>query len=245
MLHIYNDGSILRLITSRDLVAIPTWKGQRILDREHAAIIKVAVGTHIQSLDSGFCVVKYNEENADGRIEMSSYLIDGQHRASIIRDFYATTLCEPDFNVTVREKTVESEAEAIEYFNAINNVKAQQWKVDPNLLVNNYIVALENAINIDKKCLLIRPDMTRRPYLCSANLREALLSNKGLLCSNPDAVARFVENVEKYNSSTITNFELETAHGNTKNAEMKVKAIGLNFALAYDAKLRWVYDCLR
>jgi len=232
-------------MSSRDLVAIPTWKGQRILDREHAAMIKTAVGSNVQNLDSGFCVVKYNEENVDGRIETSSYLIDGQHRASIIRDFYLTTLCEPDFNVTVREKTVDSEAEAIEYFNAINNVKAQQWKLDPNLLINNYIVALEKAINIDKKCLLIRPDMTRRPYLCSANLREALLSQKVLLSSSPEAIARFVENVEKYNSSTITNFELETAHGNAKDAEMKVKAIGLNFALAYDAKLRWVHDCLR
>lgn len=108
MLHKYSDGSILKVISSRDLVAIPIWKGQRIMDKEHATQIKKSVANNISSLDSGFSIIKYKEETTDGRIIESSYLIDGQHRASVIRDYYETTVCEPDFPVTVTEKTVNS-----------------------------------------------------------------------------------------------------------------------------------------
>ena len=128
-------------------MALPTWKGQRILDKTHSDAIKAAVGDNVQSLDSGYSIVKYKEEATDGSSVVSIYLIDGQHRASIIRDYYLETVCEPDFNVTVMEKTVESESDAIEYFNKINNVKAQQWRMDPNLLINNYISAIEKVFN--------------------------------------------------------------------------------------------------
>ena len=47
MLHTYNDGSVLKIITSRELIAIPIWKGQRILDKDHAASIKSEVGVNI------------------------------------------------------------------------------------------------------------------------------------------------------------------------------------------------------
>jgi len=202
MLHKYSDGSILRVISSRELVAIPIWKGQRILDKEHAMQIKKSIGDNISSLDSGFSIIKYNEETTDGRIIESSYLIDGQHRASVIRDYYDSTVCEPDFPVTVIEKTVKTESDAIGYFNKINNVKAQQWKIDPNLLINNYIAALETAF-VSKKCPLIRNGSTTRPYISTDSLRQAFSNNIHLLKNNPLDIQVFIERVKRFNLSNL------------------------------------------
>jgi len=244
MLHLYNDGSVLKIITSRELVAIPIWKGQRILDNQHASMIKSSIGENINILDSGYSIIKYKEENADGKVVLSSYLIDGQHRASVIRDFYSSTICEPDFNVTVTEYTVDSESDAIEYFNKINNVKAQQWKMDPNLLINKYIHEIEKAFNTNKKCLLIRPTSTTRPYMSSSTLREVLKENKHHLKNNKSDVEKFVDMVKQHNITLINEFTLAISQPNSKDSTLKERAIGVNFALAYHTKMKWVYDCL-
>jgi hypothetical protein len=244
MLHTYKDGSILKVITSRELVSIPIWKGQRTLNKEHSLKIKEAVGSDIASLDSGYSIVNYKEENADGNIVLSSYLIDGQHRASVIRDYYASTVCEPDFDVTVTEKTVESESDAVEYFNKINNTKPQQWKVDPNLLINAYITAIEKKYNTNKKCLLIRPDSTARPYLSAAALRESFILNKQLLKSSKEEIIKFIERVDKFNNTNITKFTLEMTQPNVKDIKLKERAVSINFTLAYDTKLQWIKNLL-
>jgi hypothetical protein len=239
MLHTYNDGSSLKVMTSRELVTLPIWKGQRILDKTHSDSIKAAVGSNVKYLDSGYSIVKYKEENADGNTVTSSYLIDGQHRASVIRDYYKDTICEADFNVTVMEKEVETETDAIEYFNKINNVKAQQWRMDPNLIINNYIGALEKVYNKNKKCPLIRSTNVR-PYLCSANLREVLSNNTKLLKNTNDAITKFVEASVKYNKELITKFSIDLTQENSKESKLKQRAVDVNFALAYDTKLKWV-----
>lgn len=240
MLHTYNDGSILKVMKARDLINMPIWKGQRILDKDHIEEIKLAVGSEVNNLDSGYSIIRYKEETTDGKIIMSSYLIDGQHRASVIREFYNNTICESDFNVTVTEKTVESESDAIEYFNKINNVKAQQWKVDPNLLINKYISALEKMFNKNKKCLLIRPGKTARPYLSVDNLRTVLSENIGYLKNNNNDILKFVNLTENHNSSLIRNFNLDMAQTSTKDFSIKEKSVRANFTLAYDTKLKWV-----
>jgi ribosome-associated translation inhibitor RaiA len=236
MLHTYNDGSVLKVMTARELVGLPTWKGQRILDKNHSDSIKAAVGSNVQSLDSGYSIVKYKEEATDGSSIISTYLIDGQHRASVIRDYYLDTICEEDFNVTVTEKTVESESDAIIYFNKINNVKAQQWRIDPNLLINNYISALEKVFNKNKKCVLIRPTNIR-PYLSSVNLREAFANNTRLLKNGKEDVAKYVEAVVKYNKEIVTKFSLDLTQADTKDYKLKERAVAVGFVLANDAMI--------
>jgi hypothetical protein len=244
MLYKYNDGSVLKVIKARELIRIPIWKGQRILDKDHIKTIKDSVGANINILDSGYSIINYKEENANGKLIVSSYLIDGQHRASVINDYYNNTICEADFNVTVREKTVESETDAIEYFNTINNVKAQNWKIDPNLLINNYITALEKSFNKDKKCLLIRPNLTARPYLSVTSLREVFLTNKEYLKNGNGDIQKFVETVKRYNKETIDLFSLELTQNNIKDSKLKQRAVDIGFVLAYDTKLKWIRKIL-
>lgn len=243
MLYRYNDGSLLTVMTARELVSIPIWKGQRILDKAHSESIKSAVGLNVQSLDSGYRIVKYKEESADGSIVVSSYLIDGQHRASVIRDYYRDTICEPDFNVTVTEKEVETESDAIEYFNTINHVKVQQWKMEPNLIINKYIKALEKVFNANKKQPLIRMS-TVRPYLSSDNLRIALKNNITNLKTSKHEISKFVDKVIDYNKKMVIKFSTDLTQTGAKDSTLKQKAINANFSLAYDTKLKWVSELL-
>lgn len=244
MLHTYSDGSTLKLMSAKELITIPIWKGQRILDKEHAASIKSAVGSTIRRLDSGYSIVRCKEEATDGKMVECTYLIDGQHRASVIRDWYAATVCEPDFHVTVTEKVVESESDIIHDFNKINTVKPQQWKVDPAILANNYIAALERAFNTNKKCPLIRTGSTTRPFLACDALRKALLDSKALLKYAPDAIAAFVSRVQQYNVAMLGALNRELVVAATKDSKLKERAIAANFALAYDTKLQWVAHML-
>jgi len=243
ILHTYHDGSVLGVMSSKRLIRLPIWKGQRIMDTSRVSEMKRAVGTQVRCLDSGYHVVKYNEDTADGRRIESIYLIDGQidgqHRAAVIRDFYDETMCEPEFDVTVTERTVASEADAIEYFNQINNVKVQQWAIDPNLLVNNYIHALEMAFN-KPKVAMIRPGKTKRPYLSSDAIRSALTAHAPLIKGVGGAVARFVSASEAYNVTRLHQLSIELLYSKSSKDTLKESAIKANFALAYDDAMEWV-----
>ena len=117
------------------------------------------------------------------------------------------TVCEPDFTLTVREKIVETESDAVEYFNALNNVKRQFWKTDPNLIVNKYIQAMEKKYNTNTKTPLIRPK-AHRPYLSSDKLRDVLLKCSGFLKNSNDDIAKFVKLSAKENVSILNNLEM-------------------------------------
>jgi len=221
VLHTLHDGSILRIMTARELVAIPVWKGNRTLDVAHAKAIAAAV-TDIRTLDSGYRIVNYMEPDATGTPVRQSYLIDGQHRCHILRS--ATAL---DFPVIVTEKDVASESDAIDFFNTINTVKPQQWSIDPALIVNLYIVELEKAFP-----KMIRPS-THRPYLSVDRLREALkrLPLKAKAVTACVAKARAKNEVLLQDAIMRSNYDL---------VENK-RAIANGFMLGLD--LGWVKEC--
>ena len=244
MLHKYNDGSILKCMSAKELITIPVWKGNRILDQLHATAIKNAIGSNINRLDSGYTIINYQENTADNKMVTMSYLIDGQHRASVIRDFYRDTVCELDFQVTVTERNVDSESDAVEYFNTINNVKYQFWKTDTNLLVNKYIQKIEQVLNINKKSLSIRPGSTCRPYLSSDRLREVLKNNSKYLKYTNDEIEQVVTKIVKKNKDLILQFQLDITQPNATDVKIKERAIAINFALAYDTSLKWIRELI-
>jgi hypothetical protein len=242
MLYTYNDGSKLIVMSAKELINIPVWKGNRILDVDHMKSIKKDVGQDVRLLDSNYSVVTYDEVTATGDTVPQTYLIDGQHRAHIIRDFYKEMLCEPDFTVTVRQKVVESEGDAVEYFNALNNVKRQYWNSDPNLIVNKYILAMEQHFNTDRKCPMIRPN-AHRPYLSSDKLREVLLKHSAFFKNSTVEVAKFIAAAKKRNNQLVKDLEMTSALPN-KNHALIERCVNINFGLAWDTKLAWIGDIL-
>lgn len=236
-LFIHSDDSILYRMKARELIFIPVWKGNRFIDETHANEIRIAIGSNIESLDSAaFHVVKYK----DGSVEQR-YLLDGQHRQFILKKYYEeNVLFAKNFDILVNEKTVDSEADAIEYFNILNNVKPQK-DTDPKLLTNKYIQALERHF---KK--LIRPEgkTTKRPFLSSDQLRKALEAQPGLLKQRPEAVAAFVERVVAWNKKKIAEYELGSAFAPTKEQSILASCLEKKFVLAFDQTLPWISACL-
>jgi hypothetical protein len=231
-------------IGAKELKEIPIWKGNRILDEAHAQEIYKGVGGNVKWLDSSiFRIVKYSEMNASGALVEQKYIIDGQHRAWCIKKFFdSDTVCEPDFEVFIIEKTVEDETEAIEYFNSLNNVKAQHWKQDPAILANAYIAALEKKFKNKHK--LIRPGVTKRPYLAAEKLRDALKESSALLKPGAENIGRFVDAVVAWNTKELKALEMRMIVAEEKDKGIMENCIDKKFALAFDPRLKWVKDCL-
>ena len=228
-LHTFSDGSILRKISARDLVKIPIWKGNRILNHEHKQSIAQSLTHGIKSLDlKPFHIVTYPVEEDDFE-EIFSFVVDGQHRQSLIKESETQ-----DFDVLVVEKKCDSESEVIEYFKILNHTRAIEWKEDPILVANRYLAALEKAFNTSKE-KRIRPKATHRPYVSAETLREELVKRKiGLVGKSPEAFVEFALKV---------NQDLEEAlRFKPVREPLEERAVALRFCLALDPKFRWLMD---
>lgn len=186
---------------------IPVWKGNRHIDYARVSLLAKEVSDNIKSLDSGYYVIKLLEEDAEGKARYVSYLIDGQHRREVILLNHASELCADDFPMTYIEKIVDTESDAITYFNQINNTKPVRIEEDPRLIANRYVAALEKGFAKG----LIRSKTTRRPYLSADLLREELEKYSKIL-QKIDPVA-FVEKVKKYNYTRLMEMDIEKALG--------------------------------
>ena len=227
-LHTYSDGSLLRIMDASALIHIPIWKGNRHLDPVHVKNIKESTKAYL--LDSGYKIIQYEEDGIQ-----KSYLIDGQHRVSVIIDYFKTKTIEDeyfenpikDFKVTVTEITVSSESEAIDYFNKINNVKPVQYQEDPNLIINTYIQGFEKRF----------PGMCKikRPYLSTDKLRDSLTLHIDSL--KKLSVDDFIKECNKQNTKMI---EYIKTIRRKKDENLIKRMIELDFALAWD--LKWIHS---
>jgi HrpA-like RNA helicase len=245
-LYTFYDTSLLYNTGAKELVAIPVWKGNRILDTAHAESIRKAVGEEVRQLDSGYRIIQYEELDAAGHTVFQRYLIDGQHRREVLRRYFEEHLCEPDFPVLVTVKQVANESEAIAYFNALNHCKPQEWRLDPNLLLNMYVDALVKRWGSDKKHKFLRAGTTRRPYLSVDALRQALRQHIEILKQTEDAVTAFVKAVEAWNEKEVraAQLRLATIEEKEKEAGTLERCIEVGFMLAFDGKFRWISECI-
>jgi hypothetical protein len=245
-LYTFHDGSTLHKMKASALLEIPIWKGNRILDLAHVAEIQKAIGPHIHHLDSGYSIVQYEELDAANRPVLGTYIIDGQHRAAVLKDHFKSTLCEPDFDILVTQKRVVDEEEAIAFFNAINKCKPQAWKSDPSLLINKYIAALTKRFNGSKKTLLIRPGATHRPYISSDRLREQFKACIPQLKQTTKEIQEFIDRVVKWNAQELGSMQMALTLNEIpkKEVAMLEKSIEMGFLLAFDSGLKWIATCL-
>ncbi len=236
LLHTYSNGSKLFKTAASALTRIPVWKGNRIIDLQHVKNIKESIDNKAYLLDSGYKTIQYDELDENNNPIKKTYIIDGQHRISVVADYFDNIPDAKDFNITVTEIRVESELEAIEYFNKINNVKPIQFKEDPNLIVNKYIQRLIASYPIKSK--LFRNGITKRPYLSVDKLREALVKKVDNL--KKISIEKFIKECKTMNTKLIQ--ELEIRSLNEKEKEIKIirKMLDLEFALAWDDKFKWL-----
>ena len=244
VLHTYHDGSKLRVMSAKKLITIPIWKGNRIKNKEHLDALKAAIGKDVQSLDKGYHVIKYKEEDDSKALVDAVYIIDGQHRVSVLTDFFNTYLLEPDFNVTYTEVVVENEHDAIEYFNRINNSKPIHFKEDPIMVANNYVAAIVQVFPGKKGTPLFRDKATHRPYLETNELRKYLHENADRLKYPPPICA---QRLAEKNVRLVRELELAIGLGTIPEKERKCaqRAIELGFAFGFYKSLSsWMDEML-
>lgn len=242
MLHTLHDGSHVRLMNARELVAIPVWNGNRTIDHKHVETIKASLHD-IKVLDFGFRIVTCMVEDAGGNKIKESKIIDGQHRHKVLTDHFQNNFCAEDFQVLVLEKDVTTESEIITYFRRLNTQLPIAWKSDPVMVANEYIKALEGTFN--KKEKFIRSGATKRPYLSVDKIREKFLDafKRGPSSESPQAIQAFVQKVETWNEKQIKASEFILLQ-DRKDKDIIQKAADKKFMLAVDPKMCWISECL-
>jgi hypothetical protein len=241
ILHTYYDGSRLFKMSARALCQIPIWKGNRIIDPFHVENIKKSIKNNITMLDSGFKIIQYQEEDENFKMIRKSYLIDGQHRLSIISEYFQNLPDSSDFIVTVTEIRVDSESDAISYFNKINNVKPIQFQEDMNMIINRYLDKLITSFPINMK--LMRTGITRRPYLSLDKFRIILQKHIEHLKLIP--IETFVEFCKNINEEILIELKKRSENKNEKEIKIIIKTIELDFGLAWDDKFTWINKLIK
>jgi hypothetical protein len=241
LLHTNHDGSRLMRSTVHKLLEYPVWRGQRIIDLDHAKRLRDSI-EDIRNLDSDYHLIVKREVHADGRIIETREVVGGQHRRSILLEEKAC-LRLPDFPVTYTEKDVESEAGAEAYFNKISSSKPMHFDEDPSLMVGRFLVALEKEFTPAKKSdICIKSHKTMRPFLNIEDVRTGLKEHhlERLRRTKP---VDFAKRVWAWNRAKVLEMEMTIATGDVP-PPMMIKCHGRNFALAYDTKLPWIASCL-
>jgi len=216
----YADGSILRTMNMKAFLEIPVWKGNRHIDLDRVELLTKEINGNVQYLDSGYHVI-IQEEDMDGGSLYQTYLINGQHRREVLRRYYSSGLCLPDFPMTYTEMIVHTESDAIAYFNKINNMKPFHIDEDPRCVANRFVAALEKGFAKG----LLRSKTTRRPYLSAETLREELEKYSKIL--QTICVDIFVKKVHEYNTKRLSEMELEKALGKIIPDSYKEKSFTL------------------
>ena len=231
ILYIFYDKSIMRKMAVKDLIRIPIWKGNRVLCEDHKRQIQESLKDSVRPLElKPYHIITYPIEE-DGRLEQRSFIIDGQHRVSILRDAFHQTPEQENFECIVIEKDCQTETEAIDYFRILNMTRAVEWKHDPNLLANAFVKAMENEFNAGKQ-RLIRPAGSHRPYMSAEKLREAILKMR---FEEGKSVEEFIKKTRELNTNDVAH--LKAVPQRTK---MEQKAVELGFCLALDEKFKWL-----
>jgi len=244
-LHTLHDGSRVRLMQAKELIRIPIWNGNRIIDQNHVDKLKSSI-KDIKTLDFGFRIVSLDVEDAGGRRVRELFIIDGQHRHRVLTDYFAENMFADDFPIVVIEKEVTDESEIINYFKKLNTQMAIPWKSDPSLIANQYIQALEGEFNKGKSQAkkLIRAGATKRPYLSSDKLREVLLDLcKRDILKDGDVVNEFVVRVVAWIKTAVAGADMAALEAKKGDGDIIQRAAEMKFMLAVDLKLGWVMRC--
>jgi len=235
LLYTYTDGSKLYKMSAKALLNVPIWKGNRNIDMNHVATIRESIQDKVMLLDSGYKTIQYNEYEDDEPCKRT-YVVDGQHRLSVVGGYFENYPDAPDFFITVTQIKVDSEADVINYFNKINNVKPLHYDEDPNMIMNKYIEPLSKHFN--KGIHLIRSGATKRPYLSIEKLRETLRKKVNEL--KQISVEDFILKCDEINETILKNVTNGTYKILERDKKMIDKIRQLHFGLAWKEKYNWI-----
>ena len=229
-LHSFHDGSELKVLSAKELATIEIWHSQRTLDVKHKNYISHQVENSIQSLDGSlYHIVRYPPDEDSEEIRR---IIDGQHRAAVLKEYFEKNPGAETFPVLVKEKFCETEEEAIAYFKILNTTKAIEWKEDPSLVAQKYLEALYTIFKNDKN-KFFRTAKTKRPFVQIEKLQQALIPRIWRISQmTPDV---FAEEVFAWNEKKLD--DLINMDG---RSSIQDQALAKSFTLGLDDTFPWL-----
>jgi hypothetical protein len=236
-LYTFSDGSILKKMNAKDLCKIDIWHSQRTMDTHHKQQIQKQVNNTIQALDGSlYHIVRYPPDE-DGEADICR-IIDGQHRASVLRDYYQSAGTEAkQFSVLVKEKTCKTEEEAIQYFKILNNTKSIEWKEDPKLVAARFMNSLL-AIFDNEKTKFFRVNKTKRPFVQIEKL-QAVFVNRRIGIGMKITPEEFAQKALAWNEAKIDHILAQASR-----SAIEDHALGLGFTLGLDDTFGWLDSVL-
>jgi hypothetical protein len=233
VIHTFSDGSTLIKMSVRQLMQIPIWRSNRVLDYEHVEEIKKSLNGNIRKLDSKlFHVARYPMDDSEYDNRITQYvekIVDGQHRITVLLQWFASHPNEPDFNVLVSQKTYFEEKEVIEDFKILNKSKPVLWNEDPIVCAQPYILALIDAFNTSKK-LIRSQERTHKPFITFDKLQDMLVKKRigqGMRMTPKE----FAQKALEINATYVEN---AIAYGNYQEDKLLQRAISYDFMLGLE-----------
>jgi hypothetical protein len=217
--------------SARELSQIEYWGGNRIVDQHHVAEILGKIQNNPRQLNLKAFHVGFLKQDEG---EYRQYILDGQHRIQILRDYFKNTDVS-DFDVLVAVKEFDTEDSMIEYFRVLNTTKSIPWKEDPNMIANKYIQAISVAFNTDPKKPLFRNGRTQSPFISIDKFRQALLSKH--VYDWKRTPEQFVDDAIRINTE-----KLRILHSRRiiSSRDSESKACQYGFALGLDDSFNWI-----
>ncbi len=240
LLFTFTDGSTLHSISARRLASFPTWEGNRVLDEAHVTALQASI-TDPSQIQGPFTVIEYPSETVSGTFEHR--ILDGQHRAAVLKRHFEATPIAADFAVLVRRygtTVAPTHEDAITIFQQINNAKPMLYKGSDTDRLHTITAAFQKAFIGARKSgeplFLVRPTCNR-PFLSMEVLIAALRTYK--IHERTDLTpADIVAHAESINS-----FYAEDPTGRipvTVTRTMMDRAEEYAFFLGLDPKCAWL-----
>jgi hypothetical protein len=230
------DGQDLGVSSARLISETAIWEGNRNIMEDHVKDIQQSLGEHVEYLNQTIFRVA-TVVTDDGRVR--NYVVDGQHRVKVLKEYFDTHPIANDFDILVAVKKFDSEKEIIQHFQNLNRTRAIEWKEDPNIIANKYIEALltefQPPVKKNGKPIIefFRFGRTRKPYISIELVRQTLISKyDGRWTMTPD---QFVEQVHHHNVKLYQKISEKAARSQVEQTMYE-----LGFCLALDDKLHWI-----
>jgi hypothetical protein len=237
-----HDDHILCLSSAREFASLPFWEGNRLVKHEHVEDIQQSLKGNIHSLNKTlFRAIAIIDDVGD----VQWYVFDGQHRATILHQFFEKNPFEDDFEIPVMWKMYDAKETALIHkdFLDCNRASPIEWTVDPKMMTNQYIDALllkfQAPATSDKKTkrqqpYFFREGKTKRPYMSIEKLREEILKKYSVTgwTKTPD---EFAEQAFQMNEKL-----LEGLAAKDKRSTLETSMLELGFALANVESYIWM-----
>ena len=229
------DGQILGIASAKLVSTLPVWEGNRNILDDHVKDIQQSLADNVELLNH--TIFRVALVTLDTGVK-KYYIVDGQHRAKVLKEYFEKNPFNTDFDALVGVKEFENESEIIKYFQDINRVRAIQWKEDPNVIANKYIQVLldyfQPPVKKGKPAIVyFRHGRTRKPYISIELVRQILLAKyDGNWTITPE---QFLQQAQHHNQKLLERIEEKTMRSPTEMIQFEI-----GFSLANDEKFLWI-----